>query len=69
MCLRGTDRVKSRFSFLISIILVGFGLVMIYRSLTGKSADVNMDTALGIVLVIYGVSRYFLYSRFGRPRH
>ncbi len=60
---------SSKFSFVLSVLLVGFGLLMLYRGLTEKSGATTMDTALGVVLVVYGVSRYFLYSRMGRPRH
>jgi len=59
--------VSSKFNFVLSALLVVFGLLMIYRGLAVKTAPMNVDTALGIVLVIYGVSRYFLYSRLGRP--
>ena len=59
---------SSKFSFVLSVLLVVFGILMIHRGLAEKSAGMNADTALGIVLVIYGVSRYFLYSRLGRPR-
>lgn len=58
----------SKFNIALSALLFVFGLLMIYRGLVEKATAKNVDVALGIVLVIYGVSRYLLYSRMGRPR-
>lgn len=59
---------SSKLSLVLSVVLVVFGLIMIHRGLAEKTTAINADTALGIVVVVYGVSRYFLYSRLGRPR-
>lgn len=59
---------SGKFSFVLSALLVVFGLLMIYRGVAENGHTLNADAALGIVLVVYGVSRYFLYSRFGRPK-
>lgn len=59
---------SSKFSFVLSVLLVVFGLLMIYRGVAEQAHALNVDTALGIILVVYGVSRYFLFSRFGRPK-
>ncbi len=59
---------SSKFSFLLSVLLVLFGILMMYRGLAQKTGEMNTDTALGVVLIVYGISRYFLYSRLGRPR-
>jgi hypothetical protein len=53
---------------ILSVLLVLFGLLMTYRGLAEKTAGMNVDLALGIILVVYGISRYFLYSRSGNPR-
>ena len=58
---------KFKFNFVLSALLVIFGLTMLYTGLHAKTPRMNSNTALGIVLVVYGVTRYFLYSRFGRP--
>lgn len=57
---------SSKFNFVLSALLVVFGILMISRGIA-ESKTLNVDTALGIVLIVYGVSRYFLYSRIGRP--
>lgn len=59
---------SSKFSFILSVLLVLFGLFMVYRGLTAGTTAMNLDTAMGTLLVVYGISRYFLYSRLGRPR-
>lgn len=57
-----------KFNFVLSAFLVVFGILMIYTGLQEKAKSLNVNTALGIVLVVYGVARYFLHSRFGGPR-
>ena len=57
----------SKFNIVVSALLVIFGLVMIRMGLHETTARLNANSGLGIVLVVYGITRYFLYSRFSRP--
>lgn len=56
-----------KFNFVLSALIVVFGLLMLYTGIAERAAKMNTNTALGIVLVVYGITRYFLYSRLGRP--
>lgn len=56
-----------KFTFVLSALLVVFGLLMLYSGVHERAVKMNANTALGIVLIVYGITRYFLYSRLGRP--
>ena len=48
---------------LLSVLMVVVGVVLLWRS-TGGGVTTNMQGALGVVLVVYGVARYVLWSRY-----
>lgn len=55
-------------SVVLSVLLVLFGLLMLYTGMHDRAEKANVDTALGVVLIVYGIARYFLFSRMQRPR-
>ena len=54
-------------NLVVSAIMVIFGIIVIVSGRGESGAQASMPLAIGIILVVYGVTRFILYSRSGRP--
>ena len=47
----------------LSAVIVALGIVLLIKSVAGRDGGQSMSTALGIVMIVYGIARILILRR------